>query len=99
MMEEFAHESMDACSSSQAVLSSSCAHLLQQIFRESFRLKTSTTTKNPKMESMASPAHCTGCFGYKTLLTWHRKMGFWPAPFYTGCESLANATTQSNTYS
>jgi hypothetical protein len=47
----------------------------------------------------ASPAHCTGCFGYKTLLTWHSKMGFWPAPFYTGCESLANATTQSNTYS
>jgi disulfide oxidoreductase YuzD len=26
-------------------------------------------------------------------------MGFWPAPFYTGCQSLANATTQSNTYS
>lgn len=49
--------------------------------------------------NVASPAHWTGCFGYKTLLTWHRKMGFWPAPFYTGCQSLANATTQSNTYS
>jgi len=49
--------------------------------------------------NLALPAHCTGCFGYKTLLTWHRKMRFWPAPFYTGCESLANAATQSNTYS
>jgi hypothetical protein len=47
--------------------------------------------------NVASPAHCTGGFGYKPLLTWHRKMRFWPAPFYTGCERALQMPLHSPT--